>query len=323
MLTGIGIPLLIAAAILVVEREVLGAGLCVLAFIILIIVLAVLKVTPNVTENADAVLAAEEGAKARALRIQRLSSLKIKKGNSSLLAEKELEEVEMEERRSSMDKREDHQAIASLGLPRHQLDRYAANFNKVDLDGDGVISVLDLKKFLQNQGQSTNALELEKWIGEFDLDNDGEVSFEEFVTTMVKSQGIEKEDDKQVKVEVKQQAPPSSGGTQSQPLQGPPNDVQHKQKAEANDKEEKDKEQWMEERAELLREIHNLRLELKAAKEEIKENQKVIVQESRQIDFLAGRLSRQPAEIVELAAKVRGYEQILEAEEKSQQQSST
>jgi len=54
-------------------------------------------------------------------------------------------------------------------------------FQVIDRDGDGFISEADLKDLMTNLGEKVTEEELKDMIREVDLDNDGQVSFAEFV----------------------------------------------------------------------------------------------------------------------------------------------
>ncbi len=55
-------------------------------------------------------------------------------------------------------------------------------FALFDRDGDGIITVEDLRRFLKSMGQNAADLDVEKLITAFDVNYDGKISFEEFCT---------------------------------------------------------------------------------------------------------------------------------------------
>lgn len=63
---------------------------------------------------------------------------------------------------------------AKTDLLRQAFDRY-------DIDGDGYISLSDLKTSFANQGKTFNSSELNKWIETRDLSGTGKVSFDDFI----------------------------------------------------------------------------------------------------------------------------------------------
>ncbi|KAL3661531.1 hypothetical protein V7S43_013291 [Phytophthora oleae] len=54
-------------------------------------------------------------------------------------------------------------------------------FRKYDVDGDGVISFIDLRRAMDNQGHRLSDVEIQRWITEKDKGGQGVVSFEDFV----------------------------------------------------------------------------------------------------------------------------------------------
>ena len=55
-----------------------------------------------------------------------------------------------------------------------------------DKDGDGFISAAELKQTMTDLGQELTDEEVDEMMREADIDGDGQVSFEEFVTMMTK-----------------------------------------------------------------------------------------------------------------------------------------
>jgi calmodulin len=60
-------------------------------------------------------------------------------------------------------------------------------FRSYDQDGDGYVTIDELRRLLAGQGEHLTQSELEEVIRDLDTDGDGRVSFEEFVaaTTLI------------------------------------------------------------------------------------------------------------------------------------------
>jgi calmodulin len=72
-------------------------------------------------------------------------------------------------------------------LTETQLEEFRESFNVFDRDGDGFISIVELELAMRAMGHNPTRIELEEMIEEVDLDKDGAISFEEFVTMMLKT----------------------------------------------------------------------------------------------------------------------------------------
>ena len=72
----------------------------------------------------------------------------------------------------------------------HLTDEQTAEFREAfalfDKDGDGTISTKELGTVMKSLGQKPTAAELADMINEVDVDGNGEIDFEEFLTMMAK-----------------------------------------------------------------------------------------------------------------------------------------
>lgn len=59
-------------------------------------------------------------------------------------------------------------------------EKYAATFELVDADGDGLVSVGELHRLMQVLGQEVSEEKAAAILAELDTDNDGRVSLPEF-----------------------------------------------------------------------------------------------------------------------------------------------
>jgi Ca2+-binding EF-hand superfamily protein len=78
-----------------------------------------------------------------------------------------------------------------------QMKKYKTEFNKVDGNGSGFLSKKEVKKLLSSGGEHASSRAARSWIKKHDDDNDGKISWDEFVTamdteTLVKSKGSRK-----------------------------------------------------------------------------------------------------------------------------------
>jgi calmodulin len=71
--------------------------------------------------------------------------------------------------------------------PPHATEALRAAFRSYDQDGDGYVTIDELRRVLAGQGEQLTASELEEVLRDLDTDGDGRVSFEEFLaaTTQV------------------------------------------------------------------------------------------------------------------------------------------
>ena len=68
-------------------------------------------------------------------------------------------------------------------------EKYAATFELVDGDGDGLVSVAELHRLMQALGQEVTEEKAAAILGELDIDGDGRVSLEEFAAFLERGQG--------------------------------------------------------------------------------------------------------------------------------------
>merc|ERR1719281_1558304 len=71
-------------------------------------------------------------------------------------------------------------------LTEKQTAEFREAFALFDKDGDGTISTKELGTVMSSLGQKPTAAELETMINEVDIDGNGEIDFEEFLTMMAK-----------------------------------------------------------------------------------------------------------------------------------------
>ena len=73
-----------------------------------------------------------------------------------------------------------------LDVPEEKLSEYKEAFDMFDKDHSGSISVQEISKIMKNYGNPMTKEEIQHMIKDIDTDNDGELTFEEFVTLMQK-----------------------------------------------------------------------------------------------------------------------------------------
>jgi Ca2+-binding EF-hand superfamily protein len=67
-------------------------------------------------------------------------------------------------------------------------EKYAATFELVDGDGDGLVSVDELHRLMQVLGQEVTEEKAAAILGELDTDGDGRVSLDEFAAFLDRGQ---------------------------------------------------------------------------------------------------------------------------------------
>merc|ERR1712106_1314136 len=80
---------------------------------------------------------------------------------------------------------QNHFAMADH-LTEEQTAEFREAFALFDKDGDGTISTKELGTVMNSLGQKPTAAELETMINEVDIDGNGEIDFDEFLTMMAK-----------------------------------------------------------------------------------------------------------------------------------------
>jgi Ca2+-binding EF-hand superfamily protein len=73
-----------------------------------------------------------------------------------------------------------------LSIPPEQLDQYQEAFKMFDTNNTGEIGVEQIRKALKKFGQDLTRKEVEDMIRDLDQDGSGSLTFEEFVTLMIK-----------------------------------------------------------------------------------------------------------------------------------------
>lgn len=71
--------------------------------------------------------------------------------------------------------------IQSKMAEREQIDQIQTAFDMLDFDKTGKISFKNLKQIAKDLGENLTDQEIREMLGEADTNNDGEISFEEFV----------------------------------------------------------------------------------------------------------------------------------------------
>jgi len=77
-----------------------------------------------------------------------------------------------------------HVAMDSTTLGQQQVEQLQIAFNLFDKDQNGAIDVSELQTVLKTLGQNINKEEAEAMMADVDINNDGEVDFNEFVQMM-------------------------------------------------------------------------------------------------------------------------------------------
>ena len=76
-------------------------------------------------------------------------------------------------------------------LPKEQIAQYRQAFALFDNDGDGGITSAELGTVLRSLGQDPSEGELQQMVDAVDVDNNGEIDFEEFINMMISSNTVE------------------------------------------------------------------------------------------------------------------------------------
>jgi calmodulin len=69
-------------------------------------------------------------------------------------------------------------------LTEEQIAEFKEAFSLFDKDGNGFISAAELRHVMTNLGEKLTDEEVDEMIREADIDGDGQVNYEEFVTMM-------------------------------------------------------------------------------------------------------------------------------------------
>ncbi|CAJ0841586.1 16873_t:CDS:2, partial [Entrophospora sp. SA101] len=71
-------------------------------------------------------------------------------------------------------------------IPQHDILQITAQFNQLDIDGNGALEQKEVLKALQDMGESSSYDEIRATLKEIDLSSTGKVELEEFVETIAK-----------------------------------------------------------------------------------------------------------------------------------------
>ncbi|KAG0358668.1 phosphorylase kinase, delta [Podila minutissima] len=83
--------------------------------------------------------------------------------------------------------------MATAGFTQEELDSYKESFDIFDKDSNGAISATELRALLKLLGEKVHAQSIDDNMKEFDLNNDKEIDFEEFlllVNKYIKNKGV-------------------------------------------------------------------------------------------------------------------------------------
>ncbi|KAG0334326.1 hypothetical protein BG000_008418 [Podila horticola] len=83
--------------------------------------------------------------------------------------------------------------MASEGFTQDELDNYKECFRIFDKDENGAINATELRALLKLVGEKVHAQSIADNMKEFDLNNDKQIDFEEFlllVTKYIKNKGV-------------------------------------------------------------------------------------------------------------------------------------
>ena len=73
------------------------------------------------------------------------------------------------------------------GLTPEQLEEFKNSFQVFDKDMDGLITIQELGAAMRAMGHNPTEIELQEMIEDVDMDKDGAINFEEFVSMMIKT----------------------------------------------------------------------------------------------------------------------------------------
>ena len=76
-------------------------------------------------------------------------------------------------------------AFLSAQLPAREIQPLAELFKSLDTNHDGFISVTQMEKALENEGQKFDSKELHKIMKSMDLDKNGKINYNEFIASML------------------------------------------------------------------------------------------------------------------------------------------
>lgn len=81
-------------------------------------------------------------------------------------------------------------------LSAEQIAEFKVAFSLFDPDGDGSITVEELGQVIRSLGQNPSEADLQDMINEVDVDGNGDIDFDEFLTLIAtKMEAVEEEDE--------------------------------------------------------------------------------------------------------------------------------
>eukprot|EP01082_Thalassiosira_pseudonana_P007851 g6917.t1 g6917 contig23:1482794-1483706(-) len=90
--------------------------------------------------------------------------------------------------------------MAKHGLSEEEVADLKEAFSMFDIDGDGTITLVELKEVMRSLGQNPTEKELKQMINSVDDNGDNEIDFEEFLILMSSKKGGKNDDpDKELK----------------------------------------------------------------------------------------------------------------------------
>jgi Ca2+-binding EF-hand superfamily protein len=75
-----------------------------------------------------------------------------------------------------------------LDIPADKLEEYREAFRLFDKDNSGLISIEEIRKVMKNMGNEMSTEEIKAMMSGLDEDGSGEITFEEFVTFMQRTE---------------------------------------------------------------------------------------------------------------------------------------
>ena len=85
-------------------------------------------------------------------------------------------------------------AFLCAQLPAREIEPLAELFKSLDLNHDGYISVTEMEKALDKEGEKYNSKELHAIMKSMDLDKNGKINYNEFVASMLSDEFCQQKD---------------------------------------------------------------------------------------------------------------------------------